>query len=115
MALTRFRVRSPGRDRETDFSRLQRLHQLLADIRREMERERSGLRERYEKLTANAAFSLLAMEGDSGGASISPKVGEMTDAMVRHARRIASLEGQIGFVTDIDQQVELFSRENAGG
>jgi len=115
MALTRFRVRSPERDRQTDSGRLQRLHQLLADIRSEMERERNGLRDRYERLTANAAFSLLAMEDSGGGAGLSSKVGAMTDSMVRYARRMASLEGQIGFVTDIDQQVELFSRENAGG
>ena len=115
MALTRFRTRSPERDRETDFGRLQRLQQLLDDIRREMEREQNGLRDRYEKVTANAAFSLLAMEDDSGGAGLTARIGGMTDTLIRCAGRIASLEGQIGFVTDLDRRIELFSQETAGG
>src|SRR5262245_7844649 len=104
MALTsRFRVRSPTRDRETDIERMQRLRQDIAVVRAEMERERNGLRDRYEKVTANAAFSVLALEEDASP-GISSKIGDMTDTMIRYARRIASLEGQIGFVTDLDQQ-----------
>lgn len=114
MALTsRFRVRSPARDRETDVDRMQRLHEHIAAVRVDMERERDGLRDRYEKVTANAAFSLLALEED-GGPGIASKIGDMTDAMIRYARRIASLESQIGFVSDLDQQIEQFSRGSAG-
>jgi hypothetical protein len=113
MALTtRFRVRSPARDHDTDADRLQRLHQFIAGIRAEMERERSGLRDRYERVTANAAFSVLALEED-GGAGISSKIGDMTETMIHYARRITELETQIGFVTDLDHQVEQFSRGNA--
>jgi hypothetical protein len=42
MALFRFRSRSPDRDRDTDSDRLRRLRQSLADIRAEMEREKTG-------------------------------------------------------------------------
>ena len=115
MALTRFRTRSRERDRETDFDRLRRLQQSLGDIRKEMERERNGLRDRYEKVTANAAFSLLAMEDSRGGTGLTSRIGDMTDTLIRCARRIASLEGQIGFVTDLDRRIELFSQETARG
>ena len=63
---------------------------------------------------ANAAFSQLALEDGRGGAGISSKIGDMTDTMIRYAKRIASLETQIGFVTDIEQQVALFSEETQG-
>jgi hypothetical protein len=38
----------------------------------------------------------------------------MTDAMIRYTKRIASLEIQIGFVTDIDRRIEMLSQENEG-
>jgi hypothetical protein len=112
MALTRFRVRSPERDRETDASRLRRLRQLIAELRAEMERERTGLRDRYEKVTANAAFSLLALEEDGSARGVSSKIGGMTETMIHYARRMSSLEVQIGFVSDLDQQVALFAQGN---
>jgi hypothetical protein len=111
MALTRFRVRSPERDRETDAGRLTRLRQLIAELRNEMEREGNGLRDRYEKVTANAAFSLLALEEDAG-AGVSSKIGDMTETMIHYAKRMSSLEVQIGFVSDLDQQVALFAQGN---
>jgi len=114
MALFRFRVRNPERDRETDRARMQRLQQLLGDLRAEMEREKDGLRDRYEKVTADAAFSQQALEDDLAGAAMSSKIDGMTDAMIRYTKRIASLEIQIGFVTDIDRRIELFSQENEG-
>lgn len=113
MALFNFRVRSPERDRETDRDRLRRLHQALDGIRVEMERERDGLRNRYEKVMADAAFSQQALEDDDADAAASSRIDEMTDAMIRYGKRMASLEAQIGFVTGIDRQVELFSEENA--
>jgi hypothetical protein len=114
MAFSRFRVRSSQRDRETDLGRVQRLRQSLRDIRAEMERERDGLRDRYEKVMADAAFSQLALEDDSARAGMSSKIDDMTDTMIRYTRRIASLDAQIGFVTNLDDRVELFSLENAG-
>src|ERR1041385_5794237 len=109
MALTRFRVRSPERDRETDVDRMQRLQQQIAALRAEMERERDGLRDRYEKVTANAAFSLLALEEDSGRSGMSSRIGDMTQTLIHYSRRIASLETQIGFVSELDQRIAAFS------
>jgi hypothetical protein len=86
---------------------------MLDDLRVEIERERNGLRDRYEKLAADAAFSYQALENDSGGASMSSKIDDMTDTMIRYSGRIQSLEKQIGFVIGLRGQVEEFSRENA--
>lgn len=113
MALTLFRVRSRERDRETDSGRFRRLRQLLGDLRVEMERERDGLRGRYEKVTADAAFSQQALE-DGAGNAVSAKIDEMTDAMIRYTERIALLERQAAFVTGLDHQVERFSQESGG-
>jgi hypothetical protein len=113
MALFRFRTRNPERDRETDMSRLQRLHQSLADIRAEIERERNGLRDRYEKVTANAAFSQQTLEDDSAGAAMSSKIDDMTGAMIRYTKRLASLQAQVDFVTELDRKVDAFWQANA--
>ncbi len=116
MALTLFRVRSRERDRETDAGRFRRLRQLLGELRAEMERERDGLRGRYEKVTADAAFSQQALEDGAGGA-VSEKIDDMTEAMIRYTERLALLEKQAGFVTGLDHQVERFFQEtgSAGG
>src|SRR4051812_22789914 len=100
MAFNRFRVRSPDRDRDVDRRRIQRLQQLLHELRAEMERERDGLRDRYDKVTANAAFSALALEEDRGSRGMSSEIGDMTNTMIHYASRIAALEGQINFVAD---------------
>ncbi|WP_274631340.1 hypothetical protein [Arvimicrobium flavum] len=113
MALFRFQIRNPNRDRETDASRLQRLHKVLDDLRLEIERERNGLRARHEKLAADAAFSYEALENDGAEVSMSAKIDDMTDTMIRYRRRIRSLEKQIGFVIALRGQVEVFSQENA--
>lgn len=114
MALFRFQTRNPNRDRETDADRMQRLDRLLDELRAEMEREQSGLRDRYEKVAADAAFSQQALENDRVGAAMSSKIDSMTDTMIRYEERVQSLEKQIAFVTGLHGQVEAFSQENAG-
>jgi hypothetical protein len=114
MALFRFQTRNPQRDRETDSSRLQQLRQSLADIRAEMEQEKNGLRDRYEKVTANAAFSQQTLEDDRPGAVMSAKIDDLTGTMIRYTKRLASLQTQIDFVTDMDRRIEAFWQTNAG-
>ena len=75
-----------------------------------MERESNGLRDRYEKVTANAAFSLLALEDGRGGAGVSSKIGDMTGTMIHYAKRMSSLEVQIDFVTDLDRRSRCFRK-----
>jgi hypothetical protein len=108
-------VRSPERDRESDASRLQRLSQIIADLRAEMERERSGLRDRYDRVTANAAFSQLALEENGGDADLSSEIGDMTDRVIHYTNRLSSLDNQIRFLNDLDQQVTRFGKSDALG
>ena len=114
MVLFDFRTRDTQRDHQTDMGRLQRLYQLLGVVRAEMEQEKSGLRDRYEKVMADAAFSQQRLEDGRDGAAISSKVDDLTDTMIRYSKRIASLETQIDFVAEMDRRLELFPRENAG-
>jgi hypothetical protein len=114
MALFRFRTRDPDRDRDTDSGRLQRLQQSLADIRAEVERERNGLRDRYEQVMANAAFSQQLVEDDRAGVGMSSKVADMTGTLIGYTQRLALLQQQLDFVTEMDLRVDAFSRELAG-
>ena len=67
MALFRFRTRNPERDRDRR-GRLQRLHQSLATSALKWS-ARNGLRDRYDKVTADAAFSQQTLEDGRGGAA----------------------------------------------
>ena len=113
MALFRFRTRNSQRDRATDVDRLRRLQQSLGDIRAEMEHERNGLRDRYDRVTADAAFSQQRLEDGRADSSASSRIDDMTGTMIRYAKRLASLQSQIDFVTDIGHKVEAFSQANA--
>lgn len=113
MALFRFRTRDPQRDRETDSGRLQRLRQSLSDIRAEMEQEKRGLRDRYDKVTANAAFSQQLVEDERGGVGISSKIDDLTGTMIGYTKRLASLQAQIEFVTETERRIVAFSQASA--
>jgi hypothetical protein len=114
MAFPRFRVRSAVRNRETDRGRMARIHQFLNDLTAEMERERDGLRGRYDKVAADAAFSQQALEDDGARTGLSARIDGMTETMIRYRQRIAALEKQIDFVTGLDRQVERFPLEGEG-
>lgn len=114
MALFRFRTRNPARDQQTDEDRLDRLRRILREFRAEIEHERDGLRARYEGIMADAAFSQQALEDDRASAAISARIDDMTEAMIRYNERIALLESQIAFVTDLDQKAIRFFEENKG-
>jgi hypothetical protein len=114
MALFRFRTRNPARDRQTDESRLERLRGMLREFRADIEHERDGLRARYESVMADAAFSQQALEDDRADASISDRIDDMTETMIRYDKRIARLESQIAFVTEFDLEAVRFFGENEG-
>jgi hypothetical protein len=108
MALFGFRVRNFARDQRTDNERLQQLCRLLEDFRSGIERERDGLRSRYDSVVANAAFSQQALEDDRGDADISSRIDDMTETIIRYNERIATLERQIAFVADLENQSTTF-------
>jgi len=112
MALFRFRTRNPIRDRQTDESRLERLRRMLHEFQADIEHERDGLRARYEGIMADAAFSQQALEDDRADDNISARIDDMTETMIRYNKRIALLESQIAFVTDLDRKAVRFFEEN---
>ena len=106
-----FEPGTPSATATPTCGRLQRLHQSLADIRAEMEREKNGLRDRYEKVMANAAFSQQLAGGRAARRiGMSSKIDDMTGTMIRYTKRLASLQAQIDFVTEMDRRVEAFSQ-----
>jgi hypothetical protein len=107
-----FRVRSRERDRETDVTRATRLHDLLDDLRLEIERERNGLRDRYESVSERAAFSQQALE-DGRSSAISTVIDDLTDIMMRYSARLKALEEQMDFVTGLRRQADSFPHGNA--
>jgi hypothetical protein len=114
MALFRFRTRNPARDRQTDENRLERLRRMLHEFQADIEHERDGLRARYEGIMADAAFSQQALEDDRADDAISARIDDMTETMIRYNKRIALLESQIAFVTDLDRNAVRFFEENEG-
>lgn len=114
MALFRFRTRSPDRDRETDDSRGRRLRQFMGDLRSEIQREHDGLKERYEKITADAAFSQQALEDNRAASGTSSKIDALTESMIGYTKRLGLLEQQISFMNQMLGQAELFSQEKIG-
>lgn len=112
MALFRFRIRSSERDRDTDEGRRERLAQLLETLRTEIDRERDGLRERYDKVTADAAFSQQALEDERAADAISSRIDELTVAMQRFSDRLSSLDRQAAFLAEMSDSVNAFFRED---
>ena len=110
MALFRFRTRSPERDLQTDAGRLRRLGALLDELRSEMEGEQSGLRNRHDRVTADAAFSQQALENERPDIGMSSRIDELTEAMLGCANRLAALEEQLAFIAEMRDRVDMFAQ-----
>lgn len=104
MSLLSFKIRNPNRDKETDEARLRMIASTLDDILKQIERESSGLQARYNRVAADAAFSLQAMENDRGE-KMGSKVDELTRSLARSRFRLKELEEQLTFFRRLQQQV----------
>jgi hypothetical protein len=107
MALFGFRTRNPQRDRETDRARFERLLKLFGRLIAEIEAEFDGLKERYGRTQASAAFALDAFENGEGE-ELSAKADDLALAMRRYQARIAALERQLDFVRKAETQTRTF-------
>lgn len=76
-------------------------------------RTRNPQRDRYERVMADAAFSQQRLEDGSDGDGASSKIDGMTGTMIRYTKRLAWLQSQIDFVTEIGRKVEAFPRASA--
>lgn len=108
----RFFTRAPGRDRQTDASRMSRLHRSVARIRQELADEREGLVRRRRLASADAAFSQERIEGGRDQDGLSAHVDDLTDHLVNCSRRIAALDRQFAFVDQLHERIALFLLTN---
>lgn len=109
--MARFLIRSPIRDRWKDFLRMQKLIVSLDAMTGELIKEKTGLRKRYETASADAAFSLDALDGGSAAKDLPERVDGLSDALVRYSKRINELDAQIAFVDELHRTVATFVAE----
>jgi hypothetical protein len=109
--MARFSIRSPIRDRWKDFLRMQKLLVSLENMTGELEKEKTGLQKRYEAASADAAFSMDALDAGSTARDLSNRVDGLSDTLVRYSRRITELDAQTAFVAELQHRVEAFVAE----
>lgn len=106
-----FRTRSPDRDRQADQTRFGHLSRTLEQLASEIEAERSGIRSRYEAVSANAAFLVEAMDNSEVSARGNAEMDQLTESLKSCLRRIEALGRQTEFVAEIRQLVVAFVDE----
>ena len=107
-----FRTRHPGRNRQTDVARFGRLIKLFDQICAEIDAEKRGLENRYQSASMNAAFLVEALENDTAPSRLSSRVGQLTNSILNHERRIAALSRQIGMVNDLRHSLHTVVGDN---
>ncbi|AZO10058.1 MULTISPECIES: hypothetical protein [unclassified Mesorhizobium] len=108
-----FRTRNPGRDRQTDLQRFDRLAKMFDQISAEIEAEKTGLENRYRSTATNAAFLMEAMENGSASSSKSSDVNTMTDTILNYERRIAELARQNGLMKELRHSLDAIVDESS--
>lgn len=106
-----FRTRSPGRDQETDRVRFQQLARSLDQLASEIELERTGIRSRYEAVSANAAFLVEGMDNDAVSSRRAAEMDQLTEALKNCLRRIEVLGRQTEYVSGLRHSVDMFTAE----
>ena len=91
--MPRFLRRSAARDQDVDRSRFARLVRELDRLSREIAEESKGLRERFERACADAAFTMQAFEAE-GDPPDQHKLEEHTSRVLHYPTRLAELEKQ---------------------
>lgn len=107
-----FRTRSPDRDRLNDGVRFEQLTRALDQLAAEIEAERTGIRNRYEAVSANAAFLVEAVSNDAVSTSHAADMDQLTEAIKSCLRRIEALGRQKEFVADLKNRVDDFAVED---
>lgn len=107
-----FRTRSPDRDRLNDGVRFEQLTRALDQLAAEIEAERTGIRNRYEAVSANAAFLVEAVSNDAVSTNRAAEMDQLTEAIKSCLRRIEVLGRQKEFVADLKSRVDDFAAED---
>ncbi|MBB6465684.1 hypothetical protein HNQ96_001542 [Aminobacter lissarensis] len=106
-----FRTRSPDRDRQTDETRFGQLSRALDELAAGIEAERTGIRSRYEAVSANAAFLVEAMDNSAVSAQRAGEIDQLTESLKACLRRIEVLGRQKDFVSGLRHSLDIFVDE----
>lgn len=113
-AIFGFKTRSPDRDRETDKVRFEQLSQVLVRLAAEIDSEGTGIRNRYESVSANAAFLAEAVDNDAASPQRIAEMDQMTKSIKGCRRRIDALEAQAAFIDRLRHLVDTFVVDGRG-
>jgi len=103
-----FRTRSPDRDRQTDEARFGQLSRTLDELAAGIEAERTGIRNRYEAVSANAAFLVEAMDNSAVSVLRVGEMDQLTESLKACLRRIEVLARQKEFVSGLRHSLDIF-------
>ncbi|MDN5926671.1 MAG: hypothetical protein L0I29_06325 [Hyphomicrobiales bacterium] len=88
-----FRQRSAERDRDNDAARAERIVKLLVEVRAELELERKGLQERYDRTVGNASTLSFAIDGEGASDWSDRKLKDLESGMIYCETRTKSIAG----------------------
>jgi hypothetical protein len=91
MLMGLFRQRSAERDRDNDVARAERIVKLLGEIRAELEQEKNGLRQRYDRTVENASTLTFAIDGEGESDWSDRKLKDLESGMVYCEKRTKSI------------------------
>lgn len=90
---------------------MQKLIASLDVMASELAKEKAGLQKRYEAAAADAAFSMDVIDAGNAAPRISERADELSTTLDRYSRRLAELDAQTAFVSDLQRTVEAFVTE----
>ena len=103
-----FRQRSAERDRDNDAARAERIVSLLAGIRIELEQERKGLQERYDRTVGNASTLSFAIDGEGASDWSDRKLKDLESGMIyceTRTKSIARFDEQIAELQHVAEKL----------
>lgn len=103
-----FKTRHPDRDRQTDGVRFEELMRTLSQLAGEIDAEKTGIRNRYEAVSANAAFLVEAMDNEAVSSRRATEMDQLTEALKNCLRRVETLSRQGEFVAEMRRMVHGF-------
>jgi hypothetical protein len=103
-----FRQRSAERDRGNDVARSERIVALLLEIRAELELERKGLQERYDRTVGNASALSFAIDGEGASDWSDRKLKDLESGMLyceTRSRSITEFDKEIAVLQDAAEKL----------
>lgn len=103
-----FDIRFPLAVSDRNVRRFEYLVMLLDDIGDDIVTERAKLKDQHERIAANAAFALEAMENETRiAAKLSAKVDSLTASLILCSQRSSSLKRRAAFIEGTKQKLAL--------